>query len=193
LLNELGEKFISKSGMENVLPIGRYVLDIQKSGFESVHREIIITGEPTISKLILEKKAATLFLDITPVDAMVTIDGRSFNQKTINLDNGLHEIKITHKDYLPQTQQIDLVDTDSIAIRLKPKNKSISIYTEPANADVFINGENIGKSPILGKLTKNENINISAIKEGYKIENKFFKKINEENDIITINMNKLDK
>lgn len=190
-IDEKGDKFISKSKMENVLPIGRYTLNISQNGFKDITREIIITGEPVFSSIILEKQESTIFFNIQPKDAKILIDGKIIGTNSLILDQGLHEVMISHENYLSTTQMIDVVQTDTISVNLKPKNKSITVITEPTDADVFINGENIGKSPILGKLTKNENIHVSIVKDGYQMENKFLKNINENNDIIKINLNKL--
>lgn len=191
-VNDRGEKFISTSGKSNVLPIGQYNLIISQNGFIGIERSIIVTGENTTSKLILEKQPVLLFLDIMPKDAKISIDGKIISDPKITLTAGLHEIAISKDNFLPEQRTIDLQSTDTFTATLRPISKSISIISQPSDADVFINGEFAGKTPLIGVLSKQSQTSITLVKEGFKMENKYFKEFSTNNEILKFNLVKLN-
>ncbi|MEO8377987.1 MAG: PEGA domain-containing protein [Candidatus Sumerlaeota bacterium] len=51
---------------------------------------------------------------------------------------------------------------------LAPRSQSLSISSEPAGADVIVNGERIGMTPIQTKINRKDDASIMIRKDGYK-------------------------
>lgn len=96
-----------------------------------------------------------LIVETTPADgAAVYIDGDRYGQTPMTLygalSAGKHSLRIDHPHYRTVTENIIVVPgkTQNIKKTLIPAFASVSVSTEPVNADVFIDGKPLGMAPM---------------------------------------------
>lgn len=65
------------------------------------------------------------------------------------LTRGIHTIEAKKEKYYPQTQKVDMKPgaTESVNFSLKPIVGSLSIMTEPPEAEIMIDGKSYGQTP----------------------------------------------
>ncbi|MFP4057974.1 MAG: HEAT repeat domain-containing protein [Candidatus Brocadiia bacterium] len=92
-----------------------------------------VTSEPPKATVFIDDKYA----GVTPLDVK-------------GLPPGHHFIKLTKRDHLPWTKLCELLYAEekiNAKLTLKPKG-TLVVTSEPANADVYIDGEYEGKTPL---------------------------------------------
>jgi len=112
-----------------------------------------------------------------PNDSIVKINNKIVDPENININSfskveldDTITINVSKKGFLSKTEQTTFryIKNNVLNIYLIPTNKSISFITSPEQAKVYIDGEFIGKTPIMGFNTHKENFSISIIKKDYK-------------------------
>jgi len=87
-----------------------------------------------------------------------------------NLGQGTHALELVADRYLPYSETVDIQGLDKeqqLNVRLIPAWGDVSFSTQPAGADVFVDNENIGRTPVTsGILQGDHNIRIKLA--GYK-------------------------
>jgi formylglycine-generating enzyme required for sulfatase activity len=202
-----------KPGMDMVyLTSTERVLQIFKTGFKPLKiilsdygislkpREvwqIEINGENTADQL-------PVTIRFTPADASLSIDGKPLTlASTYNLSVGQHSVNIA-KDGFQSIEKTISVDDKNVFFEyklLKQADAALQIETIPEGATVYLDGVNLGVSPIAA-FYKPGNYPIKITKEGYVgIENQILEVITpqtiksytlEENvGYLTVNTNPL--
>ncbi|MCF0187566.1 MAG: PEGA domain-containing protein, partial [Bacteroidaceae bacterium] len=114
-----------------------------------------------------------LVMKVAPADASVEIDGQfvPVNEGTLHkfLSYGKHSFKVQHPMYEPQNGLFDISDEKvNLSIDLAPLFGWLKISTTPeSDADVYLNGKKIGKSPITTDALIEGEYNVRVIKEMY--------------------------
>jgi hypothetical protein len=134
------------------LPMGVYNVTVRKPGSEVDTREVFISGTEKDLFIILEPTYGSLKFDIEPMDSLVTIDGVPVNShKTLRLQTQKdYVVNISHPDYFTREETINISMNQNLTLQedLIPRPGRFTLFTQPGNADVYINGNHIGKSPI---------------------------------------------
>jgi hypothetical protein len=135
---------------------------------EGVHR-VVVDGdniEPFITSVTVEQgrtvtlnagdatlRAALLHLNVTPADADVFINGVAHRPPgPILLDFGAHTVRIERDGYTPQEQEINIINpVNTVNFQLEElvvaaPEATLSIFTTPANAEIFIDNVFMGFS-----------------------------------------------
>ncbi len=96
-----------------------------------------------------------LIVKTTPVDgAAVYIDGDRYGQTPMtlygSLSAGRHSLRIDHPRYQTVTENIITVPGKTVEVKktLVPAFATVSVSTDPVNADVFIDGKPLGTAPL---------------------------------------------
>jgi HEAT repeat protein len=98
-------------------------------------------------------KAVALTLQSSPEKATIFIDDKYVGLTPLTvkeLTPGHHFVKLTKRDHLPWTKLVELLYAEEkldAKLALKPKGGLI-VTSEPAGADVYIDGEYEGKTPL---------------------------------------------
>ena len=82
---------------------------------------------------------------------MITINGRPVNDSSIKLKTHKdYEVQIAHGDYYSSSETISLSVNESYTLQksLKPRPGKINIYSNPSKADVYINDQKVGRTPL---------------------------------------------
>jgi len=177
----------SLSPIENYrLQVGKYSYKIEKDGYEpsTGNFEIKNEGEPVNLKISLSKKTqtpvqpikkeGTLIINSEPPGATVKINNviKGLTPLKINLPPGSYNLKIEKEDYLPWNYSIVLKENSKVEknfpLQPIPKTSYLTVYSDPTDAQVFLNGKSIGNTPITNyKIEKGEYI-LEVKKEGYR-------------------------
>lgn len=105
----------------------------------------------------------------------VTIDGQ-FKGLTptgiLALSPGSHRIVVSHpsrKNWLDQdwSEEVQIVPGDTVTVEVTFE-KSYSINSEPYGADVFVDGEKVGETPLFIKLPGQESKQLKLSYQGYR-------------------------
>lgn len=124
------------------------------------------------SKKIITRLTGIKSLITDPAGADVKI-GEVFTGKApaddILLKPGKYMVSLTLDDYIPITKEVVIEEHrfDDIAIKLEKINAFIELETVPAEAQVQIDGQPAGKTPVTVKMIPGEH-KITVIKQGYK-------------------------
>jgi len=127
------------------------------------------TGRPR-PKVLPEK--VTLSVTSTPSRATVFVDDKFVGVTPLTVKDlapGHHFVKLTKRDHLPWTKLVELLyPREKIDARLvlKPKG-SIVVTSEPPEADVYIDGEYEGKTPLEKKNLDANPYSVRLEKEHY--------------------------
>ena len=136
------------------VPVGKYQLVVSLNGYETINKNILITGKSQSHHIILKPVLGELRFQVTPEDAIITVDGRAIKTNKIRLkSNSEHKIQINHPDYYQKSEITYLMPREKklFALTLNPRPSYVTILSEPRGADVYLNDEFWGKTPIKGK------------------------------------------
>ena len=98
-------------------------------------------------------KSVAFTINSAPSKATVFIDDKyaGLTPLTVrDLTPGHHFVKLTKRDHLPWTKLVELLhpeETLEAKLALKPKG-TLVVVSEPAHADVYVDGEYEGKTPL---------------------------------------------
>ena len=155
----------------DTLASGTHTVSIAIDLYEPVSREITIN----------DNEKSTLEIALNPVFGNVEITATQ--QAEIFIDNelkgtgsysgiltkGVHTIEARLDKYYTQTQKLDMKTgtTETISFEMEPVTGSLSVVTDPPEAEIFIDGKSYGTSPkIISDLIIGE-YNIELKKENF--------------------------
>ncbi|MBP7139304.1 MAG: serine/threonine protein kinase [Caldisericia bacterium] len=175
------------SPIENYkLQVGKYSYKIEKDGYEpSIGNFEIKNEEETVNlKISLSKKTqtpvqpikkeGTLIINSEPSGATVYINNvkKGLTPLKINLPPGSYNLKIEKEDYLPYPDSIVLKENSIVEKNFPlhpiPKTSYLTVYSDPTNAQVLLNGDFIGYTPITNYKIEKGEYSLRVKKEGYK-------------------------
>ena len=119
-----------------------------------------------------KKETTSLYVTTFPSGADVYIDGKHIGKTPISgkdIEQGEHTVKIEKESYNPY-EKIYTFGSDNIElnnIQLSKATTPLYITTTPKDADVYIDGKHIGKTPISGKEIEQGKHTVKIEKEEY--------------------------
>lgn len=131
------------------------------------------TGEVKIGHLVeVFLKGGELELTSNPSGGKIYVDGKERGETPSVLSDvklGSHVIRIVKQGYEPYEEQVAVVEGErkKISASLKAAGGSLSVSTDPAGANIFIDGRYIGVSPFEGRDLSSGTHKVRAAKEGY--------------------------
>lgn len=190
-----GEKITSVTGNPINFPSGKYFMTLSKKGYKIIKKNIILSPSNLKLYIPMEKEFMSYQINTYPNESIVKINNKIVNPNDINinafskveLDDPI-TITVSKEGFLSKTEQTTFryIKNNVLNIHLIPTNKSISFITSPEQAKVYIDGEFIGETPIMGFNTHKENFSISIIKKDYKMINSYIK--NNKKNIFNYNL-----
>jgi formylglycine-generating enzyme required for sulfatase activity len=133
---------------------------------------VVQAGVPqTLGPITLGAADARVTVRSVPSGAQVTAGGsfRGLTPVTIDLSPGMtHNVTVTRAGYAPWTRELfaEAGRASTVDARLAALLVNVRIQGEPADSEVFVNGESRGKAPVSVQLPASRH-RIEVRKEGY--------------------------
>jgi hypothetical protein len=143
-----------KSGDSYLGISGRYTLHAEKRGYLPLEETIEITGGGSRYSFTMEKLPGLLDLTSTPSGATILIDGLAIGETPLQgtkIPSGTHSISFEHERYLPHEATIDIEGYGSkqeLHVELEPAWAMVTLRTEPEDAALSVDGEELGTTPL---------------------------------------------
>ncbi len=134
---------------------GERVLSFSRPGF-ATHSErlTVVAGSPqTLPTIRLQPAAGVLRVRTDPPGASITVDGdfRGGSPATVEVSpDRAHRVVVSRAGYESQERTVTLGRgaEESLTIRLKPRLGTIRVLSRPAGAQVSVNGQAAGRTPL---------------------------------------------
>lgn len=153
---------------------GSNEIAIYRQGYISVVKSIELkAGEKKELEILLELQRATLFMQIEPAGAKLSIDGEDcgiVQGKTIqySLIVGKHNIIVEKENYFTYQKEITVgYPKTELQITLNPRPGNLLVITTPEEAGVYVDGNYKGKAPLTIKDVAAGSHQVKATYEGY--------------------------
>jgi len=140
-------------GQRLLLRPGEYEVSAEHPGYRSAALDIKVTKEANQRfELKLEKLPGRLQIE-TPAPARVSVNGREVGEAPgeFELAPGKHRISIAAARYQPFAAEVEIEGagkTQSFAPQLVPNWAEVNVTSEPTGAQVLIDGEPLGTTPL---------------------------------------------
>ena len=141
-----------------------------------------------VYELVLGMETATLVIRTIPSEAEIYIDnqkvGTGYASKAVSI-GAEHHYKVQCADYWPKEGQVyfDKRDEKSLNIELEPNFGYITIKSEPAGAEVYIDNVKVGVTPYMMKKIKLGSRVVELRKTGFETYA----------DMVTVKSNEVNK
>ncbi|MCX6996337.1 MAG: PEGA domain-containing protein [Kiritimatiellaeota bacterium] len=153
---------------------GTHLLVARKEGFREMRRAVSLQqGDKVAAVFKLEPIKGLVVLQTVPPGAEVEIDG-AFRGKTplllLDLGLGEHPTLIRSEGYQPRKLAIKVADRvpQKIMTDLTSDSAKVSIVSEPAGADVLINGSHRGQTPCAVDRIPSGSIDLEILLKGFR-------------------------
>ena len=163
-VNDGSYKIIMSSGVK-----GKLVFKYQGTTLEyQIPMQLV---KNRVYELVLAMRSANLTIVATPSDAKIFIDGTEVSASgyaSVNLPLGEHTYSVECENHLNEKNKtVRLEKNERLEVNLRPLFGYISITSQPAGADVYINGTREGTTPYLNKKINRGKNNVVLKKNGY--------------------------
>ena len=106
--------------------------------------------------MMVGMRTSTLIIHATPLESEIYVDGEKIGVGAVNSQVSIgqeHKYKVTCQDYYSEEGVVEFsnVETKEINISLEPNFGLITVTSEPIEADVYVDGKNVGKTPYVSK------------------------------------------
>lgn len=149
----LNGEYIGTTPLEQSLNIGKYILEVKKTGYKDYKKDITIErGKETTVIANLEISTGTLIVKTEPDGATVFVDAKNYGLTPIeigDLEIGEHEIVISKDGYAQIIKKIDVGEEPYTLEEILTKAISeVFINTNPKGVKVIISGKEMGVTPL---------------------------------------------
>jgi len=168
----IDDKYVGVTPLTHDKPVGKYKVVLKKEGFRDHMGEAVIAADETL-EINAQLKERTGILDIltNPPGTEVHINDVYYGETPLKkeLKPGSYELTLKKSKYRALTETVVVEDlvTKKIQRELTPEVGEIKVDSKPSSAKVFLDGEDIGYTPI--SLNKPPGIyKLRVIKPGYR-------------------------
>jgi formylglycine-generating enzyme required for sulfatase activity/serine/threonine protein kinase len=156
----------------NQVKKGNHHVRVDKPGYEIWTKDIVIVpGEPVSLTAQLSDAMGNISITSNPDDAMIFISGIESGKTPLILkaEKGIKPIEIQKPGYEPWKQNVKVIAGENIEIKaeLIQSRGVLQVNSQPSDADVFVSGKNLGKTPLNLKEIQSGKITIEVRKQCY--------------------------
>jgi TolB-like protein len=151
---------------------GEHKIEMVKGNLVGSLKIRIKDNELYRQEIKLEKARGSLKIFSDPPEAQITLNGNNYGETPTFLDRiggGKYRLKVAKTGYMPYEEDVRILpgEVKRIDVSLQ-KMALLSVSSSPAGADIFINGEKRGKSPVMIYVAPNRSLDVKIGKNGYE-------------------------
>ncbi len=151
---------------------GEHTITVRRQWYEPKTIKITVNGKQKSEPIKIEMKPTYGTVNISTIkDADIYIDNQKVGVETYKcrLLNGLHTLEAKKDKHQTDTKKLEIQIADSLDITLTPKpiTGEVKIVTQPNEANIFIDNENRGTTPIILRKMLIGNYSLKLSKTGY--------------------------
>lgn len=160
---------------DQAIDAGSHEVLVSAPRYQTATAEIAVAGrgiDQTVA-IALTPDWADISLDVTPANATVSVDGEPVGAASDVLEilAGKHELTLNAEGFKPKTLNIDVTAQQAQQlgpVTLIPADGLATITSSPTGANVSVNGEFMGRTPLTLELKPDRKHRISVAKVGYQ-------------------------
>jgi hypothetical protein len=156
------------------IPVGPYSVRLVKEGYE-VHEETagVIEGQQKKVEVKLTRIVGELSIRTDPPGASIYIDGKLFGTSPYqgrDLSPGAYEVRIVMEGYVPWQGVLAVIAGKKVEVpvELKAKLGQLDVSSEPGGAKVYLDGKEMGQTPVSLPGIRVGTRQVRVTKEGYE-------------------------
>lgn len=151
----------------NLRPGASYTLTFSMPGYKTVTMTHV-AGSGSIN-VTMQSDQPTLDIQSNIQGADVYIDGQNRGRTplSLQLNSGSYQVRVTKDGYKPYSVNVNLTGSQSVYANLEPAMYTLDIQSNVQGADVYINGQSRGRTPLSLELNRGS-YQIKVTKNGYK-------------------------
>ncbi len=153
------------------LMAGEHILKLIKKGYSERTEMVFVKSNQLITENISLGQKSELMIASLPTRAQIYINGDLFGTtpKNATLNTGKYNIVIKREDYYDKEITVDLGsgDNEELNLDLDHHLGSLFVYSDPPEADIFLDGDMAGKTPLKVTDLNTGKHNIKIMKSGY--------------------------
>ena len=185
--------------IERKLSPGVHTLLLDHPDYLTVYEQVIINpNQVTKVTKTLSRAKGTIRIDTTPVrGTQIFVDGNLIGSSPIDhqILSGIPVgIKATHPEAEEASTKASVTKDDikPVTLTLSLKPSSISVYSEPTGATVYLNNAQIGVTPLVKKSAEaHKTLYVTLAKDGYQNASRSVSLKGGEDEVINIELQKI--
>lgn len=155
---------------------GKYTVQVEKEGYETLIQEFEVTDAPDQDiPISLKKLPGILTISTSPKDDIeILVDQKSVGRSPLTLDSisaGIHDISIRSERFMPYDTEIEIEgrrQEQVLGLSLQPAWAVITIKTFPDSATVLVDDVDRGATPLSIEIIQGTRL-IKTRLPGYKV------------------------
>ncbi len=154
---------------------GTHEVEVQAEGYEKWKRSVKVNvGKEKVLTALLQIKTGSISVESKPSMARIYLDGKEVGKTPANLKSivpGTHEMEVWMGGYETWSERVNIEeDKEKVIIAvLQIKTGSVIIESTPPNATVFLDGEEVGKTPANLKFIVPGTHEVEIRMDGYEV------------------------
>lgn len=166
-----GEKGVTPF-VRNVIP-GAYLFKVEKEGHEAVWLMATVKDKAEIYDLRLTRISADVLIDTEPQEARVEMDGKYLGETPLVLRGqpyGLGKVMVSKLNHVSVPLSWEVKDARPVKVSAKLRSNvgMLEIRSTPSEAEVHINGQYFGITPV-SKRVEQGRFKVVVSKKGYTV------------------------
>ena len=172
----IGGDFVGETPvLEASLPAGVHELELRDPRHLPLRQSVEVTGRAVLQELELSLLPAWASVSIAskPDGAEILVDGEpaGASPQQLELLQGERQLMLRLAGYADWLETLDIaagVSRDLGVIELQPAPGQLQLNTEPTGANVTLNGDFLGQTPLLIDMAPNTQHTLGILKPGYQ-------------------------
>ncbi|MFQ5686313.1 MAG: PEGA domain-containing protein, partial [Candidatus Scalindua sp.] len=158
---------------------GKYTVEVRMNGYEVWSKSVEVEGgrKKTLTA-VLQMKTGSISIKSEPANAKIFLNGKEIGttpdviRSTVS---GSHEVELKLDGYEVWSKRVNIEEDKekTLSAVLRIKAGSLMIESEPTNAKIFLDGEEIGTTPNIIKSIAPDTYEVEVRRDGYNVWSEF--------------------
>ena len=185
--NEVGITTKTITGLEP----GKYTVEVRMNGYEVWSESVEVEGgrKKTLTA-VLQVKTGVISIKSEPANARIFLDGKEVGTTPDTIQSpvsGSHEVELKLDRYEVWSKRVNVKENkkNTLSAVLRIKAGSLMIESEPSNAKIFLDGEEIGTTPNIIRSIAPDTYEVEVRMDGYDVWSEFVDIEGDKEKVIT--------